>query len=174
MSNVHEIVLRNEAYDRVGSDFAEGPGFVGAGAGEDVVLAVVEDVAGLGFGDSRGGFGQGWVEGDEGVEFDAVGLEDLLVVCSFVWYFLDFRFNEKGRVLAYFATGVQCDESQSRTTGFDSANCICQQLIVDSLQLLEVLSMACVGGIVDVRDLLDSWNVLKLQERFLAIEKVDL
>jgi len=38
------------------------------------VLGVVEDVAGVGFGDSGVVFAEGWVEGDGGVEFDAVGL----------------------------------------------------------------------------------------------------
>ena len=55
-------------------DLAEGPGFSGAGAHEDVVLGVVEDVAGVGFGDSGVVFAEGWVEGDGGVKFDAVGL----------------------------------------------------------------------------------------------------
>jgi hypothetical protein len=38
------------------------------------VLGVVEDVAGVGFGDSGVVFAEGWVEGDGGVKFDAVGL----------------------------------------------------------------------------------------------------
>jgi len=75
LGHVHEVPPRHEAYDHVGPDLAEGPGFAGAGAGEDVVLGVVEDVAGVGFGDSGVGFAEGWVEGDGGVEFDAVGLE---------------------------------------------------------------------------------------------------
>ena len=74
LGHVHEIASWHEADDHVRPDLAEGPGFPGAGAGEDVGLGVVEDVAGVGFGDSRVVFAEGWVEGDGGVEFDAVGL----------------------------------------------------------------------------------------------------
>jgi len=74
LRHVHEVVLRHEAYDHVGPDFAVGPGFEGAGAREYVGLGVVEVVAGVGLGDARGGFVEGWVEGDVGGEFDAVGL----------------------------------------------------------------------------------------------------
>lgn len=45
-----------------------------AGAGENVGLGVVEDIVCVGKGDARGGFMEGWGEGDVGGEFDAVGL----------------------------------------------------------------------------------------------------
>ena len=64
LSHVHEIAPWHKADDHVGADLAEGPGFPGAGAGEDVGLGVVEDVAGVGFGDPRVVFAEGWVEGD--------------------------------------------------------------------------------------------------------------
>jgi len=66
--------LRHEADDHIGTDFAVGPGFLGAGAEQDVGLGIVEDVVGVGLRDARGGFVEGWVEGDVGGEFDAVGL----------------------------------------------------------------------------------------------------
>jgi hypothetical protein len=37
-------------------------------------LSVVEDVVGVGLGDAREVFAEGWVEGDFVGEFDAVGL----------------------------------------------------------------------------------------------------
>jgi hypothetical protein len=74
LRHVHEVVLRDEADDHVGPDFAPGPGFSRAGAGEDVGLGVVEDVRGVGGGNARGGLVEGWGEGDVGGEFDAVGL----------------------------------------------------------------------------------------------------
>jgi len=60
-----------------------GPGLVGTGAGEDVGLGVIEDVVGVGLGDARGGLVEGWVEGDVGGEFDAVGLGPAVSVCRF-------------------------------------------------------------------------------------------
>lgn len=56
LGHVHCVVLGHEADDHVWADFAEGPGFAFGGALEDVVLAVVEDVACVRFGDSWGGF----------------------------------------------------------------------------------------------------------------------
>jgi hypothetical protein len=47
---------------------------LGASAEQDVGLRIVEDVVGVGLGDAREGFVEGWVEGDVGGEFDAVGL----------------------------------------------------------------------------------------------------
>ena len=64
LGHVHEIAPWHKADDHVGTDLAERPGFSGAGAGEDVGLGVVEDVAGVGFGDPRVIFAEGWVEGD--------------------------------------------------------------------------------------------------------------
>lgn len=64
LGHVHEIAPWHKADDHVGADLAERPGFSGAGAGEDVGLGVVEDVAGVGFGDPRVVFAEGWVEGD--------------------------------------------------------------------------------------------------------------
>jgi len=134
LSHVHEIVLWHEADDHVRADLAVSPRLVGAGADEDVGLGVVEDVACVGLGDARGGFVEGWVEGDVGGKFDAVG----------------------------FATCVQRDELQSWTADFDSANGVCEQFVVDPLEFFEAFAVACVGGVVDVRDLLYPWNMLKL------------
>lgn len=74
LGDVHGVVLRHEADDGVGSDFAEGPGFAGGGALHDVALRVVEDVLGVGGWDARGGFFEGRGVGHFAVEFDAVGL----------------------------------------------------------------------------------------------------
>jgi len=74
LSHVHEVVLRDEADDHVGSDFAVAPGFVGTGAGENVGLGVVEDVVRVGLGNARSRFVERWIERDVGGKFDAVGL----------------------------------------------------------------------------------------------------
>ena len=62
--------------------------------------------------------------------------------------------------LVYFAACVQRDELQSRAADFDSADGVRQQFVVDAFKLFEARTMSGVGGIVDVRDLLDSRNML--------------
>jgi hypothetical protein len=63
---------------------------------------------------------------------------------------------------SYFSACVQRNELQSWTADLDSTDCVRQQFVVDTLQFFEALPMARVGGIVDVRDLLDAGDMLQL------------
>jgi hypothetical protein len=91
-------------------------------------------------------------------------------------------FTDLGHVLnvgygmdwSYLSACVQRDKLQSWTADLHSADCVRQQFVVDTLQLFEALPVACIGGIVYVRDLLDAGDVLQLQQRRLTLEKVDL
>jgi len=70
----------------------------------------------------------------------------------------------------HLSARVQCDELQRRTTDLNTADCVGQQLAVHPLELLEVLAMASVRCVVDVRDLLNARDMLQLQEGFLSIK----
>jgi hypothetical protein len=77
------------------------------------------------------------------------------------------------RLDTHLSSSVKRNKSQLWTTNLHTPDCVRQQLTVNPLQFLEVLTMSCVGCVVDVCDLLDAGHVLQLQERFLAIEQVD-
>jgi hypothetical protein len=73
----------------------------------------------------------------------------------------------------HLSTSIQRNKPQFRTADLHAPDRVRQQLTIDPLQLLEILTMSRIGCIVDMRDLLDAGHMLQLQERFLAIKQVD-
>jgi hypothetical protein len=60
----------------------------------------------------------------------------------------------------HLSTSIERNKPQLRTTNLHTPNRIRQQLSIDPLQLLEILTMSRVRRIVNMRDLLDAGHML--------------